>query len=154
MAPTALIDTLAERGTGYELLLHRHTETAAAEARALGVPPEQTAKTVIVRTPEGFVRVVVPASRHVDLDRLGKVLGVDGVALATEAELVGAYPDFELGAVPPFDGSFTDEVIVDRHLCEVDHVVFEAGTHERSIRLRTRDLIEVSDARLAEVCRR
>lgn len=154
MAPSALIETLARRGAGYELLPHRHTETARAEASALGVPPEQTAKTVVVRTPDGFVRVVVPASRRVDLARVRQVLGADEVAVATEAELVGAYPEFELGAVPPFDGPGADEVIVDRHLCEVDHVVFEAGTHEQSIRLRTRDLIELANARLAEICRR
>ena len=151
MAPMALIDTLARRGKGYELLPHEHTETAVAEARVLGVRPEQTAKTVILRTPYGFVRAVVPASRHVDLARLGEILGTE-VELATEVELVGAYPAFELGAVPPFDGSYADEVVVDRHLCEFEEVVFEAGTHDESIRVRTNDLIELSRARLAEIC--
>lgn len=152
MSHTAFIETLAQRGTGYELLPHPHTETATAEARALGIPPEQTAKTVIVRTPDGFVRAIVPASRRVDLARLRKVLGTDDIALATEAELVGAYPSFELGAVPPFDAADPDEVIVDRHLCEVDSVVFEAGTHDLSVRLRTSDFLKLSNARLAEIC--
>jgi Ala-tRNA(Pro) deacylase len=152
MPATALIEKLDERGAEYELLPHRHTETAAAEARVLGVPPEWTAKTVILRVPTGFVRAIVPASRRVDLARVRSVLGVEDVALATEQELVGAYPGFELGAVPPFDTSYAAEVVVDLHLCAADHVVFEAGTHEESIRMRTRDLIDLSDARLAEIC--
>ena len=97
MPATALIEKLDERGAEYELLPHRHTETAAAEARVLGVPPEWTAKTVILRVPTGFVRAIVPASRRVDLARVRSVLGVEDVALATEQELVGAYPEFELG---------------------------------------------------------
>ena len=152
MPATALIEKLDERGAEYELLPHPHTETAAAEASVLGVPREWTAKTVILRAPTGFVRAIVPASRRVDLARVRSVLGVEDVALATEQELVSAYPAFELGAVPPFDTSYPAEVVIDLHLCAADHVVFEAGTHEESIRMRTRDLIDLSDARLAEIC--
>jgi Ala-tRNA(Pro) deacylase len=154
MAATALIEALDERQAEYELIPHQHTETARAEARALGVRPEETAKTVIVRTPDRFVRAVVPASAHVDLERLGAILGVDELAVATEAELVGAYPSFELGAVPPFDSSFADFVVIDKHLCEAERVAFDAGTHEESIRMRTADLIELSRATLAEICDR
>jgi Ala-tRNA(Pro) deacylase len=152
MAATALIEALDRHRTAYQLIPHPRTDTAVAEARVLGVPTDETAKTVIVRTPEGFVRAVVPASRRVDLRRVRDVLGVADVGLASELELAGAYPWFELGAVPPFDRAHEDGVIIDRHLCEHEHVVFEAGTHDESIRMRTRDLIDVSDARLAEIC--
>jgi Ala-tRNA(Pro) deacylase len=154
MPASTLIEALAARDVDYELLPHARTETAAAEARVLGVSPAATAKTVVARTPAGFVRVVVPASCRIDLARLRRALETDEVALATEAELAGAFPEIELGAVPPFDAKGADATIVDRRLCETAHVVFEAGRHDESVRLATSDLLELSDAKLADVCRR
>ena len=90
----ALTDVLVEGGAHFELLPHRHTETARAEARALGLELDEVAKTVIVRTPNGYVRVVVPASGRVDLGKLRALLGTEGVEgvirLATESELAAA----------------------------------------------------------------
>ena len=75
----ALTDVLVEGGARFELLPHRHTETASAEARALGLELDEVAKTVVVRTPKGYARVVVPASGRVDLGKLRALLGTDGV---------------------------------------------------------------------------
>jgi Ala-tRNA(Pro) deacylase len=58
---------LDEAGASYELLPHAHTESATAEADALGVPADDVAKTLVVTTPEGYVRAVVPASCRLDL---------------------------------------------------------------------------------------
>jgi Ala-tRNA(Pro) deacylase len=152
MAATALIEALRKHGADYELRRHEHTGTAAEEAAAVGVAPEETAKVVIVRGAGGFVRVVVPASHRVDVRKLRKVMGDPHAGLATETEMVGAYPDFELGAVPPFDSAYQDEVIIDPHVCRVERIVFDAGTHDESVVMRTSDLIELAQARLAVVC--
>ena len=154
MAATTLLETVRARDVDYELLSHPRTVSAAAEARVLDVPLEQTAKTVIVRTASGFARTVVPASRRIDLKRVARALDDPSVGLATEQELAGAYPEFELGAVPPFDGKLEDDVVIDAHLLATDHVVFEAGTHRESVRMRTEDLIELAHARIAEICAR
>ena len=69
----------------------------------------------------------------------------------SESELVTAYPQFELGAVPPFGGPAGDRVVVDRRLVEQEHVVLEAGVHDTSLRLRTDDLLTAADAELVDV---
>ena len=96
---------------------------------------------MVLTTPEGFVRAVLPASDRIDLGKLREILGAEDVELATEAILVGAYPEFELGAVPPLTGGDGDRVLMDRRLCENEWVVVEAGTHEQSLRLRMSDLV-------------
>ncbi len=49
----------------YELLPHRHTETASEEAAALGIPPGEIAKTIELPTERhGYVRAVLPASER------------------------------------------------------------------------------------------
>src|SRR5919109_1542492 len=60
--------------------------------------------------------------------------------LASEDDLAGDYPDFELGAVPPFGGR-EDQVIVDERLAGRDSVVLEAGAHEQSVGLKAADLL-------------
>jgi Ala-tRNA(Pro) deacylase len=151
-APASLTQQLDDAHVPYELLDHPRTLTAIAEAEALGVEPRTVAKTVVLTTPDGFVRAVVPASEHVDLLRMRSLLGTKQVELATEGALAGAYPEFELGAVPPLGGA--DPVLVDRRLCETEWVLLEAGTHEQSLRLRTADLLTLADAQVADLCER
>jgi Ala-tRNA(Pro) deacylase len=150
-APKSLLDELDQAGIEYELIPHPRTESAAAEAEALGVAPREVAKTLVLTTPDGFVLAVLPASERLDLAKVREFLKDDQAALATEELLAGAYPEFELGAVPPFVHG--DRVLVDVRVCENLTVLLEAGTHEQSLSLKTRDLVSLSNALLADICR-
>jgi Ala-tRNA(Pro) deacylase len=151
-ATAALVEPLREAGLELELLPHRRTLRATAEARVLGVLMQTVAKTVIARDDEGrCIRAVVPASERLSLERLAAAVGAKRVHLLNEGELVSMYPQFELGAVPPFGGPAGDLVVVDRRLAECDHVVFEAGVHDTSLRLRAEDLVHVSGAQVEDI---
>jgi Ala-tRNA(Pro) deacylase len=146
---------LDEANVDYDLLAHAHTETAAAEADALGISPDEVAKTLVVTTPDGYVRAVVPASCRIDLHKLREARGSGGrhsVHLATEDRLREDYSDFELGAVPPVGGTRKDPVVVDSRVAERDSVVIEAGSHEQSIRLKASDLVRAANAQVADIC--
>jgi Ala-tRNA(Pro) deacylase len=145
---------LEEAGIDFDVLEHAHTERAADEAAALGIGPEEVAKTLVLVAPSGNVRAVLAASERIDVRKVAAVLGVGGktVHLASEDDLAHDYPDFELGAVPPFGGP-EDQVVVDERLAERDTVVLEAGTHERSVRLKAADLVRLTRAHVADICR-
>ena len=123
---------LDEAGIDYEVLEHAHTERAADEAAALGVAPEEVAKTLVLATPGGNVRAVLPASERVDFGKVAELVGTGKkrVHLASEDDLKRDYPDFDLGTVPPFGGQ-KDEVIVDARRPQrqhpTDHFIPEAG---------------------------
>jgi len=148
-----LAETLRDARVEFEVLPHRRTTTAGSEARVLGVPPEETAKTLITKGERGYVRAVVPAAEHLDLEKLGAVFGGETMTLLTESELVSAYPQFELGAVPPFGGPDGDRVVVDEALAASDFVVLDAGVHDASIRLHGRDLVAVAHATVADIAK-
>jgi Cys-tRNA(Pro) deacylase len=145
---------LDQAGVDHDVLEHAHTERAADEAAALNIEPEEVAKTLVLVTPGGNVRAVLAASERVDLHKVAGVLGIGGkkVHLASEEDLARDYADFELGAVPPFGGR-EDQVIVDERLAERDSVVLEAGTHEQSVRLKAADLVRLTRAQVADICR-
>lgn len=149
---TTLTDALSEQHVSYELIPHRRTQSAAAEARAVGVDPAHVAKTLVLTTAGSFVLAVLPASERIDLHKVRDVLETDEVQLATEQVLAGAFPEFELGAVPPIGGSGRDLVLVDRRVRDANWVVFEAGSHEQSLRMKAADLVDVAKARVVDIC--
>jgi len=153
MAQTAARTFLSEldaAGVPYELIPHQRTESAIAEAEALGVDPGHVAKTIILVTRKGFVRAVLPASKRLDLSKARDLLDTPGARLASEQAIADAYPGFELGAVPPFGGR-RDPVLLDGRLCTHEPVVIEAGTHDESVRLRTKDLVRLTGAVLGDL---
>jgi prolyl-tRNA editing enzyme YbaK/EbsC (Cys-tRNA(Pro) deacylase) len=150
-ATESLVELLREAEVEFELLPHARTLTAKGEARALGVLPQETAKTVIATAGGRFVRAVVCANDRVNLHKLAAAAGAPELALADESELALAYPQFELGAVPPFGGPAGDDVVVDERLTACEYVVLEAGAHDTSLRLRPDDLIAVSSASVGDI---
>jgi len=155
MAASNLTKTLDKAGVEYELLEHSHTETAAAEAEALGVDPGEVGKTLVLSSPDGNVRAVLPGSARLDIRKVRDALGVSGkrVHLLSEDALARDYKEFELGAVPPLGGKSKDRVLVDARLADRDSVVIEAGSHDESVRLKTADLIRLTEAQVADICR-
>jgi Ala-tRNA(Pro) deacylase len=65
----------------------------------------------------------------VSLDRARLALGAQEVRLAEEAEFADAFPDCEVGAMPPFGNLYDVPVYVDSSLTEDEVIYFEAGTH-------------------------
>jgi Ala-tRNA(Pro) deacylase len=153
MAAEELIRLLDGEGVEYELLAHAHTESALAEAEAVGVDAADVAKTLVVTAPEGYVRAVLPASDRLDLRKLREITGGarKKVHLATEEDLGRDYPEFELGAVPPLAGARRDRVLIDSRVAERESVVIEAGSHDESIRLPTDALMRLTGAQVADL---
>src|SRR5262249_39831583 len=145
---------LDEAGIDFDVLEHARTEKATDEASALGIEPEEVAKTLVLVTSGGNVRAVLAASERIDLHKVAAALGAGGkkVHLASENDLAHDYPDFELGAVPPFGGR-EDQVLVDERLAERDSVVVEAGSHKTSVRLKATDLVRLTKAQVADICK-
>jgi len=153
VATEELIRLLDDEGVEYELFPHAHTESALAEAEAVGVDAADVAKTLIVTAPGGNVRAVLPASDRLDLRKLREITGGarKKVHLATEEDLARDYPEFELGAVPPLAGAQRDRVVVDSRVAERESVVIEAGSHDESIRLPTDALLRLTEAQVADL---
>lgn len=153
MATPVLTRLLDAEGVEYELIPHAHTERASDEAEALGLPPDSVAKTLVVTVPDGYVRAVVPAAERLDLHKIRELVGAGSkkVHLASEADLGRDFPEFELGAVPPVGGR-RDPVLMDGRLSELSELVFEAGTHDESVRLRLDALRRLADVRVVDIC--
>jgi Ala-tRNA(Pro) deacylase len=131
---------LEQRGAAFEVLPHRQAYTSIDEARALGVDADEVLKTLAVRTGPGYVLVVIPAARRLDLQLVREALGDNHARLATEEELDRDFTDYQLGALPPLGALVGANVFVDPEVLGHDTVVFAAGTQTESVKMSTHEL--------------
>ncbi|MDX1621649.1 MAG: YbaK/EbsC family protein, partial [Nitriliruptorales bacterium] len=138
---------LKERGIDFEVLQHEPTNTSLAEAHVLGVPEDQVAKTVVLDVRTGHAFAVLQADCQLDLDKVRAAINSRHVELATEDEIERDYPEFELGAIPPLGQLVHTPLIVDEKVIDHDEIIFAAGSQAESVRMKTRDLFEFTNAR-------
>jgi Ala-tRNA(Pro) deacylase len=144
---------LDENGAAYEVVEHEAEFTAADEARAAGVEPRDAAKEVVLHGEAGYVLAVIPASERLDLRKVQLALEQDErPTLATEEEIARDFPEFELGALPPFGPIHAVPELVDRRLLDHDRVICAAGDHSHSLRVDPGEIVRLADARVADIC--
>ncbi len=134
-----LRDFLDKNGVHYEVLSHRQAFTAQEVAAVQHVPGMEVAKVVMLRSGTEFVMAVLPAPYRVGLDRAKAVLGKPEVTLATEEEFKGLFPQCEPGAMPPFGNLYNLAVYVDDALAHDEEIVFNAGTHTQTVKMKYAD---------------
>jgi Ala-tRNA(Pro) deacylase len=140
-------------GVPYEVVDHRPTFSAAAEARASGAEPREAAKTLALHDRGGYRMAVIPASHRLDLHRVRELLGATShLRLATEAELERDFPMFDVGAMPPLGPMMPMPEIIDVHLLYHDRILCAGGDHRHSLQLDPRDLLRVCEPRVASLC--
>ena len=82
---------------------------------------------------------VLPADHKVNVDKLRTVLRDPEARLATEGEFKGLFPDCDVGAMPPFGNLYDVGVYVDKSLAEDEEIVFQAGSHVETVKMKYRD---------------
>ena len=123
---------LAEHDVPYDVLTHPHIASSGESAEASHVPGNRLAKSVVLEDEQGYVMVVLPASRHVDLGELHRQLNRN-LGLAAESELGSLFSDCEIGALPAIGPAYGMETLIDDTIAEQPDIYFEAGDHEQLI---------------------
>jgi Ala-tRNA(Pro) deacylase len=141
---------LESKRISYQLLEHTPAFTALETAEAQHVPGRQLIKTVIVDADGTLVMCVLPSTHKIDFDQLGKILRSSKVQLAEEKKLKILFPEYELGAMPPFGQLAGLKVYADKVLEENETVAFNAGTHTDLIRIKFKDYVRLTNPVLAD----
>lgn len=137
--PDRLKAFLAASKIPYTVDRHPVVYTAQEIAAAQHVPGGQFAKSVLVNTARGPVLAVLPAVQLIDLKRLKSLLRATTASIAKEADIKRCFPDVEVGAMPPFGNLYEIPVVVDQALTESEYIVFNAGSHTETMRMRSHD---------------
>ena len=128
----------------YTAAKHPVVYTAQEIAAAQHVPGRRLAKCVLVKTNHGPVLAVLPAVCLIDFKKLKAVLGTTSVSIGKEADIKQLFPDVEVGAMSPFGNLYGVPVVVDRELSEAGEIVFNAGSHTDTIKMRYQDFAKAA----------
>jgi Ala-tRNA(Pro) deacylase len=137
-----VLNCLHQHGIRYAVVGHPHSETSKTTAESAHIAPSAVAKAVVLADRDGYVMVVLPGSRHVDVAVLSQRLRRQ-LHLAQEARIVPVFKDCALGAIPPIGPAYGMETVVDDALVGLPHVYFEAGDHEELIRVSGEDFLRL-----------
>ncbi|MBB5884876.1 proline--tRNA ligase [Xanthomonas sp. LMG 8992] len=107
-------------------------KTCEAVAELLGLPLQRTVKSVAVMAGETFVLALVRGDHTVNEIKLGKVAGLAGYRMATEAEII-AHLGSEPGFLGPLGPRQPIRVVADRDVAALAD--FVVGANERGFHL-------------------
>jgi Ala-tRNA(Pro) deacylase len=142
-------DFLDSHHVKYVVISHSLAYTAQGVAALAHVSGKKLAKTVIVKIDGILAMAVIPASDHVDLDRLRTLTGAQTVEVAAEREFKDAFPDCETGAMPPFGNLYDMPVYADASLAENEEITFTAETHRELVRMEWKDMARLVNPTVA-----
>ena len=146
--PVALLACLAEilkrERVPYLMVRHPPAFTAPELSALAHIPGRRSAKVVICIADGRPLQAVVPAHYSVDLEALRELARAVSLRLAREDEIAALYPEFEVGATPPFGMLHGHPVFVERCFVGEPEMVFNAGTHTDSLCMHYGDFAEVA----------
>ena len=141
---------LRENKVPFQVQHHPKAFTAQEIAASEHIPGKMLAKVVIVFADGKMAMLALPAPYRVDLAKASALLGAKEVRLAREEEFAAAFPDCEVGAMPPFGNLYDLSVYVDKALAEDESIVFNAGTHTDTMSMSYADFERLVRPTVAE----
>ena len=143
MTTAKLRNLLDQEHIRYITIQHSPAYTAQEIAASAHIPGKELAKTVIAKINEKLTMLVLPASSKVHLKHLSELLGTKNLELVPESEFENAFPECELGAMPPFGNLYDMDTYVDKSLEEDEEIAFNAGNHSELIKLAYKDYVRL-----------
>jgi Cys-tRNA(Pro)/Cys-tRNA(Cys) deacylase len=147
---TRAVQLLKERGISFEVAEYEHVEKGALFAsKAIGMPGEQTIKTLVVEfaTNEYFV-VLMPGSKTVHFKKLAKTRKKAGMVDPATAERLTGYP---VGGISPFGMKQRLRVMIDAGLLSFDKVAINGGRRGLMLVMSPADILKVTEAEPIEL---
>ena len=140
---------LKKQKVKFKHMTHEEKFTSQEVAAAQHVPGGQLMKAVLVKADKEFTLAVLSANHKIDFKKLAKALGVKKASLAAEADMAKLFPDVEVGAEPPFGKLYNVPTVVDEFLAHDEEVVFQAGTHKDTVRMKWVDYEKIEGPKVA-----
>ena len=145
-------DEIKSLGFDYTVVEHAgSTRTAQEAADRAGCELGQIVKSLIFKGKESGkpILVLTSGANRVDEQRIGEYAG-EAISRA-DADFARAVTGFAIGGVPPVGHIQEIETYMDEDFLQYETVWAAAGTPNAIFRLKTSDLQEMTDARVARV---
>ena len=140
-------------------LVHEYDHDPSSEsygseaAEKMGVPEDRVFKTLVVSLDNNELAVgVIPVSCMLNMKRIAKVAGARRAAMATQSD-VERSTGYVLGGVSPIAQKKRLKTFIDSSAKQHATIYVSAGRRGLQIELSPRDLENLIDGVLADICR-
>lgn len=131
---------LDEHKISYEVIEHEPVYTNPTMAEALNVSEAETVKSLVLKTKEGrMIVLVLPGNKKVDWKQAAAGAKTKKVSFAKPEEVSSAV-GCEVGCVPPFGHLTPLSIYMDPDLIKKNFVYFNPGVHDKSFKIKAWDL--------------
>jgi Cys-tRNA(Pro)/Cys-tRNA(Cys) deacylase len=139
---TRAIRFLNQKDIHFEVMKYLHEKKGAKfAAQAMGFPVERTIKTLVVDLGhKGYIMVLMPGDKNIDLKKLAKAFSVKRAAMAdtsTAERLTG----YLVGGISPFGTKQDLPVVMEECLLEFDSVAINAGKRGVMLVMDPKDIL-------------
>ena len=140
---TRAIRFLNQKGIDFDVKEYEHEEKGAVfAAGAMGFPLERTIKTLVVDLGQkGYILVLMPGQKNIDLKRLAKAFSVKRAAM-TDTPTAERLTGYLVGGISPFGTKQDLPVFVEAGLLEFDKVAINAGKRGVMLILDPKDILQ------------
>lgn len=122
----------------YEIFKHEPVYTSEDAARVRGENLKIGAKSLLFIADKKPILIVLPGDKKVNTTVFKNYYSIKDLRLATREEVLKK-TSVPIGAVSPFGNLMNLDTYCDRNLLENDEIVFNAGKHTTSIKMKAKD---------------
>lgn len=151
---TRAIKFLNKKDIPFEVMKYLHEEKGAKfAAQAMGFPVARTIKTLVVDLGhKGYVMVLMPGDKNIDLKKLAAAFSVKRAAMAdtsTAERLTG----YLVGGISPFGTKQDLPVVMEECLLEFDRVAINAGQRGVMLVMDPKDILQAVNGNLLDLAK-
>lgn len=145
---------LDKAGVAYTLATYEYDPNAERvglqAAEALGAPPSEVLKTLMVKADGKPACVVLASDREVSMKKLAAALGAKSAEMMkpADAERITGY---RVGGVSPFGQKRPAPTVIDADAAALPEAFLNGGQRGLQVRLAPRELVRVLNAKVAAV---
>ncbi|MFH1400703.1 MAG: YbaK/EbsC family protein [Nanoarchaeota archaeon] len=137
-----IIQDLERANIPYERYDHGFVHRSEDAAKVRGTSLSEAAKALVLRSEKGLLMAVIAGPKRIEYRKIKDHIKCKKLSLA-EVDAVKQATGLTIGSIPPFGHYWGMDVYVEKGILEHEHVVFSAGSHYTSIRMKTADYLRI-----------
>jgi Cys-tRNA(Pro)/Cys-tRNA(Cys) deacylase len=149
---TRAIKFLKNQSIPFEIVEYGHLEKGALFAsEAIGVPLEQTVKTLVAEIDKKSYRVVLMSgSKTIAFKKFARAHGAKRAAMV-DTDTAERLTGYKVGGISPFAMKQRLRVVMDKGLLEFDQVAINGGKRGVMLLMSPTDILKLTNAELTEL---
>jgi len=140
-------DYLCEKGVSFEFIAyeHAHAPTLERMAQTLFIPPQQFARTILLRNDQKYALAVLSVNDHIDFAAIRLASGIE-YEIAWPEECQSLFPAMQVQYISPMSALYEIDCFIDSRLMNHSDIFITDGSNKGILKLSRNDFMRFQHA--------